>query len=96
VRFWLIVLWAVLAVSASPPAGAQSAPPTRGAPPVMRPAPAAPALDTAKPPSIGAMPRGAPPVPPSSELVTPSDRTPGTTESGRTSVDGEPQRPGGR
>jgi hypothetical protein len=52
-----------------------------------------------KRPTIGAprAPGAAPPAAPSSELVSPSERSSGTTsDSGRSSVDQDPQRPGAR
>ncbi|MBX9773152.1 MAG: hypothetical protein K2Y71_01970 [Xanthobacteraceae bacterium] len=99
-KLWPIILAGVLLVSAPLAAHAQSAPPPQSAPPAQRPVPASP-MPYGKAPAIGGArapaPGAAPPVAPSSELVSPSERRSGTPgDSSRSSDEQDPPRPGAR
>lgn len=96
-RFRSIVLGALLAWLAVLPVGAQSTPPA-SAPRPMPPVPAGSMPDRAMPRLSPSAPMATPPMAsPPSELTPPSERTPVTPiDSGRSSSEPDPVRPGAR
>ncbi len=99
-KLWPIVLSAAFGLSLALPAAAQSAPPSPD--PRLRsispPAPAGAMPDRAMPPRFapsGGAPMAVPPPPPG-EVLPPSERSVPTSDSGRSSGEAEPVRPGAR